>query len=100
MNISSSVIPPLKGGGSACDACRGGDSISWHDPTRCAARIDLPRCGGMAWARAARYLNTTGFFGSTHAISAIIFFTIAWPNELWFSATITNEPGPPVTLLR
>ena len=36
---------------------------------------------------------TTGFAGSTHAISAIIFFTIAWPNELWFSATMTNEPG-------
>ena len=46
------------------------------------------------------YRITTGFFGSTHAISAIIFFTIAWPNELWFSATMTNEPGPPVTLLR
>ena len=36
----------------------------------------------------------------TQAISAIIFFTIAWPNELWFSATMTNEAGPPVTLRR
>ena len=46
------------------------------------------------------YRITTGFTGGAHAISAIIFFAIAWPNELWFSATITNEPGPPVTLLR
>ena len=42
----------------------------------------------------------TGRSGSTQAISAIIFFTIAWPNELWFSATMTNEPAPPVTLRR
>jgi hypothetical protein len=26
--------------------------------------------------------------------------TIAWPNELWFSATMTNAPGPPMTLRR
>ena len=49
---------------------------------------------------AARYLQITGRSGGTQAISAISFFTIAWPNELWFSATITNEPGPPVTLRR
>ena len=42
----------------------------------------------------------TGRGGGFHAISAIIFFTIAWPNESWFSATMTNAPGPPITLRR
>ena len=35
----------------------------------------------------------TGRGGGLKAISAIIFFTIAWPNELWFSATMTKAPG-------
>ena len=47
-----------------------------------------------------RYRSTTGRAGGAQAISAIIFFTIAWPNELWFSATITKAPGPPITFLR
>jgi hypothetical protein len=36
---------------------------------------------GKVWS-GCRYLSTSGFSGSTHAISAIIFFTIACPNEL------------------
>jgi hypothetical protein len=34
------------------------------------------------------------------AISAISLLRMAWPNELKFSAAITNAPGPPMTLLR
>src|SRR5438876_28272 len=46
------------------------------------------------------YLRITPRGGGLNAISAIIFLTIAWPNELWFSATMTNAPAPPTTLLR
>jgi hypothetical protein len=38
--------------------------------------------------------------GSACAISAISFLTMMSPNELEFSATMTNAPGPPMTFLR
>jgi hypothetical protein len=38
--------------------------------------------------------------GRVCAISAISFLTSALPKELKFSATMTNAPGPPMTLLR
>jgi hypothetical protein len=46
------------------------------------------------------YLKITPRGGGLNAISAIIFFTIAWPKESWFSATMTKAPPPPITLLR
>jgi hypothetical protein len=39
-------------------------------------------------------------YGSAWASSAISFLRRTLPNELKFSATITNAPGPPMTLLR
>ena len=39
-------------------------------------------------------------WGTISAISAISFLTMMSPNELEFSATMTNAPGPPMTLLR
>ena len=38
--------------------------------------------------------------GSAWATSAIIFLTMAWPNELKSFAASTKAPGPPMTLLR
>ena len=38
--------------------------------------------------------------GTACAISAISFLTMMSPNELEFFATMTNAPGPPMTLLR
>ena len=42
---------------------------------------------GVAWGACA---------AGSSAISAISFLTMAWPNELKSSATITNAPGPPI----
>jgi hypothetical protein len=39
-------------------------------------------------------------YGSAWASSMISFLRRTLPNELKFSATITNAPGPPMTLLR
>ena len=52
-------------------------------PPQLAASSIFRRCSGTAWA-----------------ISAISFLTMMSPNELIFSATMTNAPGPPMTLLR
>ena len=65
-----------------------------------AARTIGTTASSSARVNTLRYRMITGRGGGFHAISAIIFFTIAWPNELWFSATMTNAPAPPITLRR
>jgi hypothetical protein len=70
---------------SKIDACA---LIARHDPDRAKRRV------------AARQRDTAGDGAESDAISAIIFFTMARPNDWKFSATITNAPGPPITLSR
>jgi hypothetical protein len=51
-------------------------------------------------ARGSPYCNITCSGTGAIAISAISLLRIAFANELKFSATITNAPGPPITLSR
>ena len=60
--------------------------------------IDFRR--SMMRAFHARHRSSACFVCCTQAISAISLLRIACPNELKFSATMTNAPGPPMTLLR
>src|SRR6202162_6257394 len=56
--------------------------------------------GARAVRRASLQRNWACRVCWTDAISAISLLRIACPNELKSSATMTKEPGPPITLLR
>jgi hypothetical protein len=62
------------------------------------ARKDKARQGFTSFGGPRQF--SARYCGTAWAISAISFLTMTSPNELEFSATMTNAPGPPMTLLR
>jgi hypothetical protein len=62
--------------------------------------VALARQCAAGTSRAQRAQACCGSFSRPCATSAIIFLTMASPNELKSLATMTNAFGPPTTLLR